>query len=246
MGIWTPERDREREREEERKRGREEERKRGRKRETKLCYIQRQDSRHTETTEHGSITTPIFIQPICTLSRSNWEQWFLSPAGISKTSCPQSTLLAKSLKQTIRQRDSAQNKFRGSQKNQLISANVVSWVANSSIHDMTRGSFYMIPVRCRCDFMNLHVGWFPKIGVPPNHPFEIGIFPNKNHPFGGTTILGNLHLGWFMVLGLPHVAFYLQYLIRPITTPLKPALLHRTQDIRGQTTPSEIYAFLSG
>ena len=23
---------------------------------------------------------------------------------------------------------------------------------------------------------------FPKIGVPPNHPFLDGIFPNKNHP----------------------------------------------------------------
>ena len=32
---------------------------------------------------------------------------------------------------------------------------------------------------------------FPKMGVPPNHPFWISIV---NHPFWGTPIYGNRHL----------------------------------------------------
>ena len=34
---------------------------------------------------------------------------------------------------------------------------------------------------------------FPKIGVPPNHPFFIG-FSIINHPFWGTPIFGNSHM----------------------------------------------------
>ena len=34
---------------------------------------------------------------------------------------------------------------------------------------------------------------FPRIGVPLNHPFYFVSL--VNHPFGGTTILGNLHYG---------------------------------------------------
>ena len=34
---------------------------------------------------------------------------------------------------------------------------------------------------------------FPKIGLPPNHPFLIG-FSIINHPFWGTTIFGNTHM----------------------------------------------------
>ena len=34
---------------------------------------------------------------------------------------------------------------------------------------------------------------FPKIGVPPNHPFQIG-FSIINHPFWGTPIFGNTHI----------------------------------------------------
>ena len=31
--------------------------------------------------------------------------------------------------------------------------------------------------------LNEHIWGFPEIGVPPNHPFLDGIFPNKNQPF---------------------------------------------------------------
>ena len=34
---------------------------------------------------------------------------------------------------------------------------------------------------------------FPKIVVPPNHPFLVG-FSIINHPFWGTTIFGNTHI----------------------------------------------------
>ena len=34
--------------------------------------------------------------------------------------------------------------------------------------------------------------WFPKMGVPLNHPFIDGIFHKINHPFGVPPILGNL------------------------------------------------------
>ena len=34
---------------------------------------------------------------------------------------------------------------------------------------------------------------FPKIGVPPNHPFYIG-FSIINHPFWGTPMFGNNHM----------------------------------------------------
>ena len=34
---------------------------------------------------------------------------------------------------------------------------------------------------------------FPKIGIPPNHPFLIG-FSIINHPFWGTPIFGNTHM----------------------------------------------------
>ena len=39
----------------------------------------------------------------------------------------------------------------------------------------------------------LRIWMFPKIVVPPNHPFLIG-FSIINHPFGGTTIFGNTHI----------------------------------------------------
>ena len=34
----------------------------------------------------------------------------------------------------------------------------------------------------------------PEMGVPPNHPFSIGIFHESKHLFWGTTIYGNHHL----------------------------------------------------
>ena len=37
------------------------------------------------------------------------------------------------------------------------------------------------------------IWWFPEIGVPPNHPFLDGIFPNKNHPYWGSPIYGTPH-----------------------------------------------------
>ena len=41
---------------------------------------------------------------------------------------------------------------------------------------------------------NIWVIWvFPKIGVPPNHPFLLG-FSIINHPFWGTAIFGNTHI----------------------------------------------------
>ena len=44
---------------------------------------------------------------------------------------------------------------------------------------------------------------FPKIGVPPNHPFLIE-FSIINHPFWGTPVFGNTHMGnvWSISLGL--------------------------------------------
>ena len=40
---------------------------------------------------------------------------------------------------------------------------------------------------------NDHIWVFPKIMVPPNHPFLIG-FSIINHPFWGTPIFGNIHI----------------------------------------------------
>ena len=41
------------------------------------------------------------------------------------------------------------------------------------------------------EFLNSFPKWvFPRIGVPPNHPFLIG-FSIINHPFWGTFIFGN-------------------------------------------------------
>ena len=40
---------------------------------------------------------------------------------------------------------------------------------------------------------DLSIWMFPKIVVPPNHPFLIG-FSIINHPFWGTTIFGNTHI----------------------------------------------------
>jgi len=44
-------------------------------------------------------------------------------------------------------------------------------------------------------FANIWV--FPKIGVPPNHPFLIG-FSILNHPFLGTPIFGNTHMYMYL------------------------------------------------
>ena len=42
---------------------------------------------------------------------------------------------------------------------------------------------------------NVCICWFPEIGVPPNHPFLDGIFPNINHPFlGYPHDYGNPHI----------------------------------------------------
>ena len=42
-------------------------------------------------------------------------------------------------------------------------------------------------------FWYTHIWWFPKIGVPPNHPYIDG-FSLINHHFWGTPIYGNLHI----------------------------------------------------
>ena len=39
----------------------------------------------------------------------------------------------------------------------------------------------------------LKYGGFPEMGVPPNHPFQVG-FLLINQPFWGTLISGNLHM----------------------------------------------------
>ena len=40
---------------------------------------------------------------------------------------------------------------------------------------------------------SMSLWWFPRIGVPPNHPFIYRIF-TASHPLLGTTILGNSHI----------------------------------------------------
>ena len=35
---------------------------------------------------------------------------------------------------------------------------------------------------------------FPKIMVPPNHPFVHRVFHYFHHPFWGTIIFGNIHI----------------------------------------------------
>ena len=42
--------------------------------------------------------------------------------------------------------------------------------------------------------LHMVMGWFPKIGVPPNHPFFIG-FSTRNNSFWGTLIYGNYRMG---------------------------------------------------
>ena len=43
---------------------------------------------------------------------------------------------------------------------------------------------------------------FPKIGVPPNHPFFWGIFPCTPSSYWGTPISGNLSARWPSLSGL--------------------------------------------
>ena len=43
-------------------------------------------------------------------------------------------------------------------------------------------------------FASVSVWVFPKIGVPPNHPFYLIGFSLINHPFWGTTIFGNTRM----------------------------------------------------
>ena len=40
----------------------------------------------------------------------------------------------------------------------------------------------------------LYICVFPKIGVPPNHPFVHRVFHYFHHPFSGTIIFGNTHI----------------------------------------------------
>ena len=41
---------------------------------------------------------------------------------------------------------------------------------------------------------------FPKMGVPPNHPFIDG-FSRKKHPFWGTPLYGHSHMLIYFILG---------------------------------------------
>ena len=41
---------------------------------------------------------------------------------------------------------------------------------------------------------------FPKIMVPPNHPFVHRVGTIINHPFGGTIIFGNTHVLFFCLM----------------------------------------------
>ena len=56
---------------------------------------------------------------------------------------------------------------------------------------------------------------FPKIGVPPNHPFLIGI-SIINHPFWGIPIFGNTHInlrfGNFLIFKFMNLFFCLENL----------------------------------
>ena len=47
-----------------------------------------------------------------------------------------------------------------------------------------------------------YIWMFPKMVVPPNHPFLIG-FSIINHPFWGTPIFGNIHI-WMIIWGQVH------------------------------------------
>ena len=65
---------------------------------------------------------------------------------------------------------------------------------------------YMVPF-CLVPnwYSNLPIGMFPKIVVPPNHPFYIIGFSIINHPFWGTPIYGNTHrIQVWYILGSRH------------------------------------------
>ena len=50
-------------------------------------------------------------------------------------------------------------------------------------------------IRTEVSFASCLNEWFPEIGVPPNHPFLFGIFPEVNHPaMGGPPIDGTPHV----------------------------------------------------
>ena len=85
-----------------------------------------------------------------------------------------------------------------------------SWIASE---DCTKGRS-LIPMlemvimssQRKIEILIIYLGiWmFPKIGVPPNHPFAHRVFHYYHHPFWGTTIFGNSHINpYHWVEGFP-------------------------------------------
>ena len=58
---------------------------------------------------------------------------------------------------------------------------------------------YVRTVKSHRGLLKAKYGCFQKIGVPPNHPILIG-FSIINHPFWGTSIIGNTHISWWKLI----------------------------------------------
>ena len=56
------------------------------------------------------------------------------------------------------------------------------------------GNYVSVKLRMRALRVKIKMWWFPRIGVPPNHPF-LWDFLHKPTSYWGTPILGNLHVG---------------------------------------------------
>ena len=71
--------------------------------------------------------------------------------------------------------------------------------------DPSRISMFSASDGVRFCFYHHFIWVFPKIVVPPNHPFVHRVFHYFHHPFWGTTIFGNTHI--LSILKWPNCAF---------------------------------------
>ena len=92
----------------------------------------------------------------------------------------------------------------------------------------------------QCYSYILNIWWFPAIGVPPNHPFEMGIFL-QNHPFWGTSIYGNPHItrivDWY---SLKYICMSAKYGLATISIFFGLAISQTNRDFKGDHFQREL------
>ena len=117
----------------------------------------------------------------------------------------------------------------------------IGWVSGYLGGSFGVSSYDLFWKKIQATPISINIWVFPKIVVPQNHPFSIGVFHYFHHPFWGTTIFGNTHIWLVHVLSVdikllteskPHECE--EHLIMKITF----------SSLIGWTNPFEKYAFL--